>query len=305
MSFRTVWYRKLYVFTEFNLKEFVLKFSLLLSCLFFSAFSLSALEVEGFKPDESVVYKKAAKEDLKLHFFYPEGFKKNDGKKRPAIVFFFGGGWVGGSPSQFYPFCKHLAEKGMVAVSAQYRTKKSHGTSPQECVKDGKSAVRWLRQNAAVYGIDPDMLAAGGGSAGGHVAASTATKTDFEEESEDKSVSSWPNLLVLCNPVIDNGEKGYGYDRVKEYWQKISPLHNISKETPASIFFLGSKDNLIPVSTGEAWRDKVKEQGKLSELHVWEGATHGFFNMGKAGGKYYKEILEKMDAFLKLNGYIK
>ena len=112
-------------------------------CVTFLGLSLSALDIKGFKPDESVEFKKTAKEPLKLHFFFPEGFKKNDGKKRPAVVFFFGGGWVGGSPSQFYPFCKHLASKGMVAVSAQYRTKKSHGTSPQECVKDGKSAVRW------------------------------------------------------------------------------------------------------------------------------------------------------------------
>lgn len=277
-------------------------------CVLFLVFSVSALDIKGFKPDESVEYKKTAKEALKLHFFFPEGFKKNDGIKRPAIVFFFGGGWVGGSPSQFYPFCKHLASKGMVAVSAQYRTKKSHGTSPQECVKDGKSAVRWLRAHAGEYGIDPNKLAAGGGSAGGHVAASTATKTSFEEDSEDKSVSSWPNLLVLCNPVIDNGEKGYGYDRVKAYWQKISPLHNITKETPPSIFFLGSKDKLIPVATGEKWDAKIKEQGKMSELHVWDGAGHGFFNFkGKeeGGGKYYKGIVEKMDAFLKANGYIK
>ena len=277
----------------------------LLICLLFSTFTLSALEIKGFKPDESVVFKKAEKGDLKLHFFYPEGFKKNDGKKRPAIVFFFGGGWSGGSPSQFYPFCKHLASKGMVAVSAQYRTKKSHGVDPRECIKDGKSAVRWLRANAAVYGIDPNMLAAGGGSAGGHVAASTGTKTAFEEEGEDKSISSWPNLLVLCNPVVDNGKAGYGYDRVKAYWKEFSPMHNITKETPPSIFFLGSKDKLIPVSTGEVWRDKVKEQGKASELHVWEGATHGFFNLSKEGGKYYKEIIVKMDAFLKLHNYIK
>ena len=276
--------------------------------LFFICSSLPALDIKGFKPDESVDYKKTDKGPLKLHFFYPEGFKKNDGKKRPAIVFFFGGGWSGGSPSQFYPFCKHLASKGMVAVSAQYRTKKSHGVDPRECIKDGKSAVRWLRVHAKEYGIDPNMLAAGGGSAGGHVAAATATKTAFEEADEDKSVSSWPNLLVLCNPVVDNSSKGYGYDRVKAYWETFSPLQNINKDTPASIFFLGSKDKLIPVATGEQWRDKVKEQGKMSELHVWEGAGHGFFNFKgkeKNGGQYFKEIVEKMDAFLKAHSYLK
>ena len=276
---------------------------LLSLCLFFT--HLSALEIKGFSPSESVDFKETDKGPLKLHFFLPEGHKKNDGKKRPAIVFFFGGGWNGGSPSQFYPFCDHLAKQGMVAVSAQYRTKKSHGVIPKECIKDGKSAIRWVRKNAEKYGIDPNMIAAGGGSAGGHVAASTGTATKFEEESEDKSISSWPNLFVLCNPVLDNSEKGYGYDRVKAYWQDFSPMHNVTKETPASIFFLGSKDKLIPVSTGKAWDAKIKEIGKMSEFHVWEGATHGFFNLSKEGGKYYKEIIVKMDAFLKANGYLK
>ena len=282
-----------------------MKFFSLLTVLLFVSISSYGLEVKGFTPDESVDYKKVEKGSLKLHFFLPKGFKKNDGSKRPAIVFFFGGGWVGGSPSQFYPFCRHLADKGMVAVSAQYRTQKSHGTTPVECVKDGKSAVRWLRAHAEEYGIDPDKLAAGGGSAGGHVAAATGTKTEFEEESEDKSISSWPNLLVLCNPVVDNSEKGYGYSRVKGYWQKFSPMHNITKETPPSIFFLGSEDKLIPVSTGEEWDKKIKAQGKMSELHVWQGQGHGFFNYGKNGGKNYKEIIEKLDAFMKANGYIK
>lgn len=276
---------------------------LLVCCLVFN--SVSALEIKGFKPDESVDYKKTDKGQLKLHYFLPKGHQKNDGKKRPAIVFFFGGGWNGGSPSQFYPFCRHLADQGMVAVSAQYRTKKSHGVIPSECVKDGKSAIRWVRANAAKYGINPDKIAAGGGSAGGHVAACTATSTKFEEDSEDKSISSWPNLLVLCNPVLDNGKNGYGFERVKDYWQHFSPMHNVTKETPPSIFFLGSKDKLIPVSTGEAWDAKIKGIGKMSELHVWKGATHGFFNLNKEGGKYYKEILVKMDAFLKANGYLK
>jgi acetyl esterase len=273
--------------------------------LFIFSLSLSALEQKGFKPSESVVFKKTSKEPLKLHFFLPEGHKKNDGQKRPAIVFFFGGGWSGGSPSQFYPFCQHLARQGMVAVSAQYRTKKSHGVDPMECVKDGKSAIRWVRAHAKEYGIDPNRIAAGGGSAGGHVAATTGTATDFEEDSEDKSISSWPNLLVLCNPVVDNSKAGYGFDRVKDYWQKFSPLHNITKETPPSIFFLGSKDKLIPVATGKAWDAKIKAVGQASELHVWEGAGHGFFNQSKEGGKYYKEILVKMDAFLKAHSYLK
>ena len=241
-----------------------------------------------------------------MNIFLPEGHKASD--KRPAIVFFFGGGWNGGSPSQFYPFCEHLAKKGMVAMSAEYRIKSKHKTNPDACVKDGKSAVRWVRANAAKYGIDPNRIAAGGGSAGGHVAATTGTATKIVEAGEDTTVSSWPNALVLCNPVLDNGPSGYGHSRVKDYWKDFSPMHNVTKDTPPSIFFLGSKDKLIPVATGEKWKKLVADQGKKSELHVWEGQPHGFFNHGKTkgpnGGPVFNEILTKMDAFLKAIGFL-
>ena len=271
---------------------------------------LSVVQVQAksarFTADEVVAFKNVGKDSLKLHFFYPANYKKTDPEKTPAIVFFFGGGWSSGSPRQFFPYCRHLANKVMVAVSAEYRTKKSHGVIPQECVKDGKSAIRWVRKHAAEFGVDPLKIAAGGGSAGGHVAASTATATRFEEAAEDKSVSSRPNLLVLCNPVVDNGPKGYGYDRVKDYWKSFSPLHNIDSQTPNSIFFLGDEDRLIPVRVGEDWDKKIKAQGKMSELHVWKGQGHGFFNYkGKSGGEVYLQLIAKMDAFLAKNGYLK
>jgi acetyl esterase/lipase len=277
---------------------------LITALIFLQSFSIvNALDVKGFKPDAIVEYKKTEKKPLSLHFFYPADYKKENSEKYPAIVFFFGGGWNSGSPSQFYPFCKHLADQGVVAISAEYRTAKSHGTTPKECVMDAKSAVRWIRKNAKEYNINPDRIAAGGGSAGGHIAAATGTATSFEEESEDKSISSRPNLLVLFNPVVDNGPGGYGHSRVKGYFKEISPLHNITKETPNSIFFLGSKDNLIPVKTGEDWDKKIKAVGKKSELHIWDGQGHSFFNYKNKA--IYDEIIVKMDAFLKAEEYIK
>jgi hypothetical protein len=69
-------------------------------------------------------------------------------------VFFFGGGWVGGSPKQMYQQAKVMAEQGMVAFSADYRVASRNKTTPFECVKDGKSAIRWLREHAAELGID-------------------------------------------------------------------------------------------------------------------------------------------------------
>jgi acetyl esterase len=153
--------------------------------------------------------------NLKVYIFNPANHKPAD--KTPAIVFYFGGGWVGGTPTQFAMQAKHLAARGMVAICAEYRTKKSHKTTPFECVMDAKSCMRWVRKNAKDLGIDPKRIAAAGGSAGGHLAAATATLTDFDED-KDKSVSCKPNALVLFNAVFDNGPKGYGYSRVKDQY---------------------------------------------------------------------------------------
>jgi acetyl esterase len=252
---------------------------------------------------EHMVYKEASRSKLVLNVFYPEG---HDAKKdkRPAIVFFFGGGWSGGNPAQFAPHCEYLASRGMVAMSADYRVRSRQGTPPFECVKDGKSAVRWIRQNATKLGIDPERLAAGGGSAGGHVAAATATVPGLEEEGEDLSVSSKPSALVLFNPVYDNGPKGYGHSRVAERYKEISPIHNIRKGTPPAIVFLGDKDSLIPVSTAEKYKALMEKAGSRSDLHVYAGQPHGFFNKGKKGNYYEKTVLE-MDKFLISLGWLK
>src|SRR5210317_2600573 len=150
-----------------------MKFTHTLTLVLLITVSGLARNKEDFKPDKAVVYKKVGQVELNIHVFNPPDYAASD--KRPAIVFFFGGGWNGGSPSQFYPHCAYLASRGMVAMSAEYRVKTRHGTSPRECVKDGKSALRWIRIHADDLGIDPNKLAAGGGSAGGHVAAATAT----------------------------------------------------------------------------------------------------------------------------------
>jgi len=250
------------------------------------------------QPDKKVVYKTVCDVKLELHIFNPVGHKASD--KMPAIVFFFGGGWVGGSPSQFYQQSAYLASRGMVAACAQYRTKKGHKTTPVECVKDGKSAIRWMRIHATGLGINPNMLAASGGSAGGHVAAATGTLKGFEENGEDMRVSSRPNALVLFNPVYDNGPKGYGYERVKKYWKDFSPMEHIDANTPPTTVFFGDKDSLVPVATARKYKALMEKFGVRSDLHLYKGQLHGFFNKSK----YYETVLEA-DKFLTSLGYLK
>ena len=260
-----------------------------------------SLDIKGFQPDNTVTYKTVGDTSLKLHVFLPEGHKTSD--KRAAIIFFFGGGWKGGSPSQFYPHCAYLASRGMVAMSAEYRVESRDGTTPRECVQDGKSALRWLRKNAGSWGVDPERIAAGGGSAGGHVAAAVGTVDGLNEPGEDQSVVVLPNALVLFNPVFDTGPDGYAYERVKPYWREISPMHNLSKTSPPTIVFLGTEDKLIPVSTAKKYKETMEQYGRRCDLHLYEGRQHGFFNY-RGDKKDYTDTVIKMDTFLQSLGFL-
>ena len=257
----------------------------------------------SFKGSQKIRFKQTPQGDLNLHVFKPEGWKESD--KRPGIVFFFGGGWNGGTPGQFEQHCNYLASRGMVAITAEYRVKSRHNTSPFECVKDGKSAVRWVRAHADDLGIDPNRVASGGGSAGGHVAAAAGTTKTIVEEGEDQSVSHVPNAMALFNPVYNNGPGQYGHDRVKARWQEISPAHNIRKGVPPTIVFFGSKDKLVTVETAEAFQAAMKKVGSDCELHVTEGAGHGWFNYGRDGNKAFIDTVTRMDRFFAKQGWLK
>ena len=226
------------------------------------AVSAQVVKLDGAKVHQ---YKQVGEAKLFLHAFNPKGHKASD--RRPAIVFFFGGGWNGGTPKQFDPHCRYLASRGMVAITAEYRVKSRNKTTPFECVKDGKSAIRWVRANVDKLGVDSKRVAAGGGSAGGHVAAATGNCPGLEEEGENLKISSKPDVLVLFNPVYDNSSKGYGHDRVKPRWKEISPMHNIRKGAPPTIVFLGTKDKLIPVSTAQEYEKRLVAVGSRSELY--------------------------------------
>ena len=249
---------------------------------------------------EGVVYKTIGDVDLRLFLFFPENHLASD--TRPAAVFYFGGGWNSGTVAQFQPQARYLASRGMVAAVADYRVMKRHGTSPFACVADGKSAIRWLRSNAKRLGIDPKRIAAGGGSAGGHVAATTGVVAGLEEKGEDQAVSSRANALLLFNPVFDNGPGGYGHARVKDRYREISPLHNIEAGAPPTIVFLGTKDTLIPVATAERYAAKMKQVGSRCDLHLYKGQPHGFFNP-RNKQHYYLTVLE-MDRFLESLGWL-
>jgi acetyl esterase len=100
------------------------------------------------------VYKHASAVDIWIYRFDPAGHGPKHDRRR-AVVFFFGGGWNGGTVRQFEQHARYLAGRGMVAFLADYRVKSPHKAQSDACVADGKSAVRWIRARAQSLGIDP------------------------------------------------------------------------------------------------------------------------------------------------------
>lgn len=268
-------------------------------CVLALSLTWGACAEDAAAPTESFVYKVTPQTPLELIVHYPPGWKETD--KRPAIVFFFGGGWTNGSPKQFEEDAKHLASRGMVAVRADYRVKSRQPTvTPKDCVEDAKSAMRYVRQNAAKLGIDPDRIVASGGSAGGHIAACTTLTPGLDAAGEDATISAKGNAMVLFNPVLDftptTLASRVGNDQA--IVEAISPTRHITKDTPPTLLLYGSADQLK--GQGDEYLAKSKEVGNRAEMFTAERQKHGFFNKEPWKAK----TIERVDEFLESIGYL-
>ncbi len=243
---------------------------------------------------QDAVYRKTPQAELKMQLHFPADWRAGD--QRPAIVFFFGGGWTGGRVEQFEEQAKYLATRGMVAARADYRVKSRHMVMPDECVKDAQAAVRWLRRHASELGIDPQKIIASGGSAGGHLAACTALAPLGENE-----VSCQPCALVLFNPVLQFNGVGSLMSRIdgnEELGKKISPTLHVQKSTPPALLMFGTADTLL--AQGKDYLAAAEKAGSRAELFTAEGVGHGFFNRSP----WRERTLLRADEFLSSLGYL-
>jgi acetyl esterase/lipase len=258
-------------------------------------------------------YKIVGDVELRVWIYSPDGHRTSD--RRPAIVFFFGGGWRQGTPAQFAPHCQYLASRGMVAITADYRVANRHGVKIFQCVEDAKSAVRWIRANAPRLGVDAERVAVGGGSAGGHLAAATAIVPGFDAAGEDTSRSAVPNALVLFNPAVVlariAGVQPPPADAIARLTaragvdpKRISPYHHVDRGAPPTIIFHGEADETVPYETVVAFCDQMKRLEDSCQLVGYEGAAHGFFNYGREGGEAYVDTVRRADEFLTSLGFL-
>ncbi|MCB1277255.1 alpha/beta hydrolase [Prosthecobacter sp.] len=251
---------------------------------------------------KEIVYKTTPQGELKLHVFSPAG-EVQAAVLRPCVVFFFGGGWKSGSYLQFVPQAEYLASRGLIAISADYRILNLHKTTPDKAVEDAKSAIRWVRGHATELGIDPSKVIAGGGSAGGHLAACTALVKAYDAESDDKNISAVPNAMVLFNPAMNiatlfkQRETGDG-PMTLEMAEAITPNNFVAKDTPPAILFFGTADKLK--LGGDEYIAKARKLGLRAEMWTAADMPHGFFNRAP----WIQVTARKMDEFLISLGYL-
>jgi acetyl esterase len=261
----------------------------------FIVFSATQLFSQNYKVEKSTfVYKTVDGISLEMTMYKPQ---VSSTLKLPAIVFFFGGGWVSGDPDQFQFQAEYLATRGMVAFCPDYRTKSRHSTTPFESVKDAKSAIRYLKIHGEELGIDVNKIVASGGSAGGHLAACTAVIENVNETTDDLTFTSVPMALVLFNPVVDTGKKGYGQEKLAGREFELSPVHHITPNVPVTLIMHGNADTTVPYENVHRFSYLMKQQGNKCTLVGYKKQVHGFFNYSKSP-KYFKKTLKETESFL-------
>lgn len=225
---------------------------------------------------EAFVYLEG-KTPMRLFVVKPAGWRAED--RRGALVFFFGGGWTTGTPASSVFWAKFAAEKGLVGIAPDYRTKGRHDVSPLASVADARAALRWVQDHATELGIDPARVVVGGNSAGGHVALWTAITATPPGAAENESPRSKPAGVILFSAVSDTStETGYTPQRFGEHATALSPVHRLDQRMPPVLAFHGDADNLVPLRQATALRDRLVADGNVCELHIVPRGGHNFGN---------------------------
>ncbi len=197
---------------------------------------------------------------------------------------------------------------GIVTFSVDYRLSIENGVTPSktispiESVMDAKSAMRWVRENSGKFHIARNRIVASGQSAGGHLALCTAMIDDYNEKSDDLSISCSPNAVLLFSACV-NAVEGWCdrllADRRNKIWS-ISPAHNVKKGLPPMIEFHGTDDEQVPKWTVQFFENEMEKEGNYFELHMYKGRKHYPGDGNPKYSRYFDEdILNVTDDFLR------
>lgn len=232
---------------------------------------------------KDIIYQQRNERALYLDAFYNKKKKLN-----PAIIMIHGGGWRSGNKSQMHTLAKEMASKGYSCFAVEYRL--SLEAKYPEGVYDVKNAIKFIKDNARKFNVDPDKIAVLGCSSGGQMAALIGTTNENSgfEEAAFKSKSSSKvhaiidvdGVLAFKHPESSEGEMasfwlGGSYNEKPENWNQASALSHTDKNTPPTLFINSSFDRF------HAGRDDMiailNENKMYSEVQTIPDSPHSFW----------------------------
>ena len=270
--------------------------STMTTSLFLCVFSGASLAAEP-PAGKPYTYKTSAGKERRMEIYFPPNHDPARSKV-PGLVLFHGGGWGGGSLAQFRPACAYFASRGLVCATAEYRmvnksepSKLAEGESRKGvCVTDAKSAICWFKQHAGEFGIDPNRIITGGGSAGGHISALATMNPGLNDPADPKDIDTRVVAYLWFNPAFSPEDKED---------PGVDVLRHMKADLPPAIVFFGDQDGWM-----KGWgiaHARWKAIGANGiELQIAPGQPHGFYK----GGPWQAVTLIAADSFLVKHGLL-
>src|SRR5436190_1913855 len=210
---------------------------------------------------------------------------------QPTIIYIHGGGWTGGAKeTQTFSLMPYL-EMGWNAVNVEYRL--ARVSLAPAAVEDCLCALRWVIRNAKQYGFDTAKLVVSGGSAGGHLALTTAmtpasTGLDRQcpgtEELKVAAAVDWYGITDVADLLEGPNIKTYAVqwlgslpNRI-EVAKRVSPLTYVRSGQPPVISIHGDADPTVPYNHSVRLREALTKVGVDVELVTIPGGKHGGFS---------------------------
>lgn len=241
--------------------------------------SLLAQEVQP-TISKDVVYGTADGQDLKLDVCAP-----GTPGPHPALLLIHGGGWTGGSKDGQAGTAKGLVRYGLVVFSVEYRFAPTHPWPAQ--ILDCARAIRWVRANAAKYGVDPERVGAWGSSAGGHLSLMLGVINPGDYQSPDdpnRALSAkvkWvvdlfgpTDLRVLGADGTLTKFIGAPLGEAADKYADASPISHATRDASPVLFVHGDADTLVPLQQSQVMKVELDKLGVENELVVVKNGGH-------------------------------
>ena len=204
---------------------------------------------------------------------------------RPAILALHGGGWRGGSKSDYGRSLIPLVKAGFVVVAVDYRLSRPGKASWPHNLEDVQAALAWLQSRSLDYGVDPTRIAVMGASAGGHLALLLGENPtplgnpkpvraviDFYGPTDlDGLRRARPGTSVSTDLMI-----GGDPELFPDQYTTASPIHGVRDSHPATLIVHGTDDLVVPVAQSQNYAERLNESGVRNRLIVLDNARHGF-----------------------------